>query len=285
MGGIRLKMVMISADATEVTDVPTDRLESVSIGPPVLPGLEGRPELVFQPAVDLGNGRLLGFEALLRWYDGSGESIPPSIVIPRAESMGHMDLLSQWVLSEACVQAARWPADLQIAVNCSVLQLRRGNAAIAAASAIEWSGLKPDRLTVEVTEASLIDDDATADLRVMTRLGILLTVDDVGDDCSVMDGLRDRSVSTVKIEAELIAGVGDADGTSRKTVESLVAKARSMGVCTVAEAVETVQQVAALRQLGVDTAQGYFFSHPLTSDDAWKLATLDPRPTFALSGP
>jgi EAL domain-containing protein (putative c-di-GMP-specific phosphodiesterase class I) len=240
---------------------------------------------VFQPAVDLRNGRLLGFEALLRWHDGSGESIPPSIVIPRAESMGHMDLLSQWVLSEACVQAARWPPDLQIAVNCSVLQLRRGNAAIAAASAIERSGLKPDRLTVEVTEVSLADDDASADLRVMTRLGILLTVDDVGDDCSVMDRLRDRDVSTVKIEAEVIAGIGDADGTSRNTVRSLVAMARSMGVCTVAEAVETVQQVAALRELGVDTAQGYFFSHPLASADALELATLNPRPTFALSGP
>ncbi len=278
-------MLMILAEFTKVTDVPADRLKSVSVDPPVLSGLEGRPELVFQPAVDLGNGRLLGFEALLRWHDGSGEWIPPSIVIPRAESMGHMDLLSQWVLSEACVQAAKWPSDLQIAVNCSVLQLRRGTAAIAAASAIERSGLKPDRLTVEVTEISLADDDATADLRVMTRLGILLTVDDVGGDSSVMDRLPDRAVSTVKIGAELIAGIGDADGTCRSTIQSLVAMARTLGVCTVAEAVETVQQVTALRELGVDTAQGYFFSHPLASADALELATLDPRPTFALSGP
>lgn len=285
MGGIRLKMVTIWTDVTKVTDVRANRLELVSIGPPIFSGLEGTPELVFQPAVDLRNGRLLGFEALLRWHDDSGESLPPSVIIPRAESMGHMDLLSQWVLSEACVQAVRWPPDLQVAVNCSVLQLRRGSAAIAAASAIERSGLKPDRLTVEVTEASLADNDATADLRVMTRLGILLTVDDVGDDSSVMDRLRDRAVSTIKIEAELIAGIGDADGTGRNTVQSLVAMARSMGVCTVAEAVETAQQVAALRELGVDTAQGYFFSYPLTSADALELATLNPRPTFALSGP
>jgi EAL domain-containing protein (putative c-di-GMP-specific phosphodiesterase class I) len=166
-----------------------------------------------------------------------------------------------------------------------VLQLRRGNAAVAVASAIEQSALKPDRLTVEVTEVSLADDEATADMRVMTRLGILLTVDDVGDDWSVMDRLRDRAVSTVKIEAALIAGLGDADGSNRRSVETIVALGRSLGVCTVAEAVETGEQVAILRELGVDTAQGYFFSHPMPAAEALELATLDPRATFALSGP
>lgn len=279
-------MVTDAADVTNVPDLRAGRPELVvPTGPPILPGLEGTPELEFQPAVDLHNGRLLGFEALLRWRDGSGRRVPPNVLIPQAEAMGHMDLLSQWVLTEACAQAALWPSDLQIAVNCSVLQLRRGNAAVAVASAIEQSALKPDRLTVEVTEVSLADDEATADMRVMTRLGILLTVDDVGDDWSVMDRLRDRAVSTVKIEAALIAGLGDADGSNRRSVETIVALGRSLGVCTVAEAVETGQQVAILRELGVDTAQGYFFSHPMPAAEALELATLDPRATFALSGP
>ena len=279
-------MVTDAADVTNVPDLRAGRPELVvPTGPPILPGLEGTPELEFQPAVDLHNGRLLGFEALLRWRDGSGRRVPPNVLIPQAEAMGHMDLLSQWVLTEACAQAALWPSDLQIAVNCSVLQLRRGNAAVAVASAIEQSALKPDRLTVEVTEVSLADDEATADMRVMTRLGILLTVDDVGDDWSVMDRLRDRAVSTVKIEAALIAGLGDADGSNRRSVETIVALGRSLGVCTVAEAVETGEQVAILRELGVDTAQGYFFSHPMPAAEALELATLDPRATFALSGP
>ena len=140
-------MVAGSADVTQVPDLRAQP-EAVPTGPPVLPGLDGYPELEFQPAVDLHNGRLLGFEALLRWRDGSGGRVPPNVLIPQAESMGHMDLLSRWVLAEACAQAAAWPSDLQIAVNCSVLQLQRGTAAIAAAAAIERSGLKPDRLTV-----------------------------------------------------------------------------------------------------------------------------------------
>ncbi len=268
-----------------MTDVRTAPPELVASGPPVLVGLDGTPELVFQPAVDLHDGRLLGFEALLRWCDDTGRPVPPDVLIPRAESMGHMDTLSQWVVGEACAQAARWPSDLQIAVNCSMLQLRRGSAAIAAASAIERSGLQPDRLTIEVTEASVTDDDAAADMEVMTRLGILLTVDDVGGDWSVLGRLRDRAVTTVKIDADLIAGLDDADGSARSSIESIVAIGRSIGVCTVAEAVETSHQVAVLRELGVDTAQGYFFSRPLNAEPAFELAGLRPRPSFALYGP
>lgn len=87
-------------------------------------GRDGTPSLVFQPAVDLATGRLLGFEALLRWHDASGNEVPPQTLIPWAESHGHMNALNAWVLSEACAQATRWPGDLQLAVNCSTLQLR-----------------------------------------------------------------------------------------------------------------------------------------------------------------
>src|SRR5208337_2611122 len=106
-------------------------------------GIEGAPALVFQPAVDLATGRLLGFEALLRWHDPSGDEIPPGTLIPWAESLGQMNALNAWVLSEACAQATRWPGDLQLAVNCSTLQLRRGIAAVAVATALEQSGLNP----------------------------------------------------------------------------------------------------------------------------------------------
>ena len=98
-------------------------------------GLGGTPSLAFQPAVDLATGRLLGFEALLRCHDAAGGNIPPDVLIPWAEAHGHMNELNEWVLSEACVQASRWPSDLQLAVNCSVFQLRRGTAAVAAATA------------------------------------------------------------------------------------------------------------------------------------------------------
>jgi EAL domain-containing protein (putative c-di-GMP-specific phosphodiesterase class I) len=170
-------------------------------------------------------------------------------------------------------------------VNCSVFQLRRGTAAVAAASALERSGLNPDRLTVEVTEVSVADDDAAEDLQVMTRLGIQLTVDDVGSDFSVLENLREAVVNTVKIDAALIAGLADPDGQSRAVVASIVKLSRSLGFCTVAEAVETGEQVAILRELGAETAQGYFFSPPLTAQEAFDLANMDPHPCFALTLP
>ena len=248
-------------------------------------GLAGEPHLVFQPAVDMATGRLLGFEALLRWTNGSGGSIPPDVVIPWAETRGRMTALNAWVLSDACAQAARWPSDLQLAVNCSVFQLRRGEAAIAAASALERSGLNPDRLTVEVTEASLTDSQATADLHTMHQLGIQLALDDVGPDCSILGLLRERAVNTLKIDAVLIAGLAIAEGASKGIVEGIVELSQSLGICTVAEAVETADQVAVLRELCVDVAQGYFFSPPLSAEDAYVLAAMEPLPTFPLTGP
>jgi EAL domain-containing protein (putative c-di-GMP-specific phosphodiesterase class I) len=272
-------------DATEVTGLvgPSPGVSS-SVEVPQL-GLGGTPTLAFQPAVDLTTGRLLGFEALLRCHDATGANIPPGVLIPWAEAHGHMNELNGWVLSEACVQASRWPSDLQLAVNCSVFQLRRGTAAVAAAAALERSGLNPDRLTVEVTEVSVADDAAAEDLQVMTRLGIQLTVDDVGSDFSVLENLRKSVVNTVKIDAGLIAGLADADGQCRAVVQSIVRLSKSLGFCTVAEAVETGEQVAILRELGAETAQGYFFSAPLTAQQACDLANMDPHPCFALTLP
>jgi EAL domain-containing protein (putative c-di-GMP-specific phosphodiesterase class I) len=247
--------------------------------------LDGAPALVFQPAVDLFTGRLLGFEALLRWHRSDGTDIPPDVLIPWAEEHGHMNELNAWVLSEACAQAARWPSDLQLAVNCSVFQLQRGTAAMAAASALEQSGLNPDRLTVEITESSVADDDAAADLEVMTRLGIQLTMDDVGSDWSVLENLRNCVVNTMKIDASLIEGLTDKTGQGRNTVETIVKLCRSLGICTVAEAVESAEQVEILCEIGVETAQGYFFSPPMSAAEAESLAAMVPHPRFALSAP
>jgi EAL domain-containing protein (putative c-di-GMP-specific phosphodiesterase class I) len=281
----QLKAPRPVADVIEVTNPTRSPEEVTSITPVPNLGIDGSPTLVFQPAVDLSNGRLLGFEALLRWHDSSGADIPPNVLIPRAEAEGHMNALNAWVLSEACEQAARWPSDLQLAVNCSVFQLHRGTAAMAAATALEQSGLNPDRLTVEVTETSVADDEAVADLHVMSRLGIQLTVDDVGTDWSVLENLRDCVVNTLKIDAALIAGLADPGGEARSTVETIVKRCRARGICTVAEAVETGEQVAILRELGAETAQGYFFSPPLTPIDASDLAGMIPHPRFALTRP
>ena len=246
-------------------------------------GLDGDPELVFQPAVDLATGRLLGFEALLRWNDPDLGPIPPSVLIPWAEANGHMVELNAWVLSEACAAAASWQADLQLAVNCSVFQLRQHEAASAAAAAIEESGLNPDRLTIEITETSVTDDGAAADLHAMSRLGIQLTVDDIGSDWSTIESMQQFSIKTMKIDGSLIEGLADTGGVSRAMVETIIHVSHSLGICTVAESVETAQQVKILRELGADVGQGYFFAKPLAVEDALTLTTMDPLPVFPLT--
>ena len=247
-------------------------------------GLDGEPELVFQPAVDLATGRLLGFEALLRWNDPDLGPIPPSVLIPWAESNGHMAELNAWVLSAACAAAAGWQADLQLAVNCSVFQLRRREAASAAAAALEESGLNPDRLTIEITETSIVDDTAADDLHAMSRLGIQLTVDDIGSDWTAIEGMGQFAINTMKIDGTLISGLAEPTGVSRAMVETIVHVSHSLGICTVAESVETARQVRILRELNADVGQGYFFAPPMPVDEAHELTTKDPLPVFALTG-
>jgi len=254
---------------------------STPIAPPDL-GVAGTPELAYQPAVDLATGRLLGFEALLRWHGPSGVT-PPGTFISWAEANGHMTRLNAWILAEACAQAARWPAAVQVSVNCSLPQLRRGEGSAAAAFALETSGLNPERLTVEVSEVAVTDADAGRDLRAITGLGTQLAVDNIGSDWSVLDRLRELAVHTMKIDGENTAGLGAPDGLRRTIVETIVKLSHSLGICTVAEAVETAEQVEILQELGADVAQGYFFSAPLVSGHAFSLAAMDPIPCFDLT--
>jgi EAL domain-containing protein (putative c-di-GMP-specific phosphodiesterase class I) len=258
---------------------------AVTLNDPPVVGIEGHPYLVFQPAVDLTTGRLLGFETLLRWSDDSGGSIAPNELIPWAEATGQMSALSAWILSEACAQAVRWPLSLQITANCSTFQLQRGETAIAALSALETSGLNPDRLTVEITEKSIADRDASIHIETMARLGIQITLDDIGAEWSVLENLPKSVVNTVKIDKSLTSGVASPDGAQRVAVEAIVRLSRSLGLCTVAEAVETVEQVATLRALGIDVAQGYFFSSPMSAEEACAFASGEAPPTFDLTTP
>jgi len=244
--------------------------------------IEGEPELVFQPAIDLATGRLLGFEALLRWNDPVEGSIAPSVLIPWAEEHGRMTDLNAWVMSEACTRAAEWGSDVQVAVNCAVSQLRRREAAEAVARALAESGLNPDRLTIEVTEASVTDPAAAAELHVLSRLGIQLTVDDIGSDWSTLENVQQFAINTMKIDGSLVEGLEHPEGVNQAIVETIIRVSHTLGICPVAEAVETAGQVSILRGLGADVAQGYFFAAPLSVDET-RAFTADRVPAFDLA--
>jgi EAL domain-containing protein (putative c-di-GMP-specific phosphodiesterase class I) len=244
--------------------------------------LAGKPVLEYQPAVDLATGRLLGMEALVRWEHPTKGRIAPDILIPWAEENGDIVALNAWVMEAACCEAELWSTGLQLAVNCSMIQLRRGEASKAAARALASSGLNPDRLTIEVTERTINDDRAAADLRALADLGMHLAVDDVGTSWSSLQVLRKFAIEIVKIDRAFINNLEAEEGMNRAIVEAIIHVGHSLAMSTVAEGVESAQQAAILREFGADVGQGYFFAPPLNGEEAHQLATAEPRPIFSL---
>lgn len=244
--------------------------------------LAGKPVLEFQPAVDLATGRLLGMEALVRWEHPTKGRIAPDILIPWAEENGDIVALNAWVMEAACCEAELWSSGLQLAVNCSMIQLRRGEASKAARQALDASSLNPDRLTIEVTERTINDDRAAADLRALSELGVHLAVDDVGTSWSSLQVLRKFAIEIVKIDRAFINNLESDEGMNRAIVEAIIHVGHSLAMSTVAEGVESAEQVSILREFGADVGQGYYFAPPLREDEAHKLATAEPRPIFAL---
>jgi len=226
---------------------------------------------------------LLGFEALVRWEHPTRGAIAPDVLIPFAEASDRILEVDAWALAEACRQATQWPSGIQVAVNCSLTQLRAHQATEAAAAALETSGLNPDRLTLEITETAVADLQASTELRMLTSLGVHLAVDDVGTSWSTLENLRRYSIETAKIDRTFIAALEPHEGMNRAIVEAIIHVSHSLGMSTVAEGVETAVQVATLRSFGADVAQGYFFAGALSAEDALSLATAEPRAVFSFT--
>ena len=247
-------------------------------------GLEGEPRLAYQPVVDLGSGKLLGFEALLRWHHPIHGLIRPQLLIPWAEANGDIVAIGEWVLAEGCRHAGKWPGSMQLAVNCSIVQLRRGEASRSVVRALEQSGLEPDRLTIEITELAVADETAAIDLRRIAALGVQLAVDDVGTSWTSFELLRRMAVNTVKIDDGFVSGLEPRQGINRMVVETVVHLAHSAGMSTVAEGVETALHAQIVSEFDSDAAQGYFFAPPLDVDRATELANT-PDLRFPTDGP
>jgi EAL domain-containing protein (putative c-di-GMP-specific phosphodiesterase class I) len=234
--------------------------------------LSGAPVLEYQPVVDLASGMLLGFEALLRWQHPTQGLILPGLLIPWAEANGDIVALGQWVLRQGCQDATGWPPSVQLAVNLSIVQLRRGVAPQTVEEALTSSGLPADRLTVEVTEHAMSDDYALRSLRSIAAMGVQLAVDDVGTSWNSFDRLRRMAVNTIKIDASFVNGLEAHEGINRMVVETVVHLAHSSGMSTIAEGVETELHAALVREFDSDAAQGYFFAPPLSVERTAKLA-------------
>jgi predicted signal transduction protein with EAL and GGDEF domain len=229
-------------------------------------------EIHYQPLVDLKSDRVTGCEALVRWRHPERGMISPAAFIPVAEDTGLIVELGEWVLRTACMEAANWPEHVRLAVNVSPVQLREPTLALKVASALAASGLSANRLELEITEAVLIGDDATAlaILHELRAIGVRIALDDFGTGYSSLSYLKRFPFDKIKIDRCFITDIAEADG-SAVIVQAVVNIAASCNMTTVAEGVETAQQKELLRALGCTQMQGFLFSGAKPSADVRKL--------------
>ncbi len=223
----------------------------------------GELDVAYQPIVALASGEVVGFEALMRWNHPTRGPVSPDEFIPLAEETGLIVALGDWVLNEACREAASWPASIRISVNLSAVQLRKPGFAVDVIRALGRSGISPGRLRLEVTETALLGEEvATREtLAALKRVGIGISLDDFGTGYSSLNHLRMMPLDRIKIDMSFVAGLGG-DGGSAAIVRAVLALARDLGLRTTAEGIETPAQRDWLRDNGCEDGQGYLFGRP-----------------------
>lgn len=245
----------------------------------------------YQPVVDL-TGRLLKLEALVRWPQRSGRVALPNEFVPIAEETGLIVALGEVVLQMACHQVNQWRrehtglARLEVAVNVSGTQLRARDAVERMASIVEASGLPPDALVLEITETVFMDErtGAANKLAALRSLGVRLAVDDFGTGYSSLLYLRRYPLDMLKIDRSFVAGLAD-NAEDATIVDAVVRLGHSFGLQTVAEGVETAEQLRLLRSLGCDMGQGHLWGRPLPPDDLIRVIAGSPLPLLGGAGP
>ncbi|MGB7479827.1 MAG: EAL domain-containing protein [Burkholderiaceae bacterium] len=237
-----------------------------------------RNELVlhYQPKVSLQTGKLVGAEALLRWDSKELGLVSPANFIPLAEESGLIVPIGEWVLRTACAQARRWQqsgtTQFVMAVNLSARQLREAGLLERIQQILEETGLDAGRLELEVTESTFMDRETNAIqlLNQISDTGIGLAVDDFGTGYSSLAYLKRLPVNVLKIDQSFVKGL-TSDENDAAIVTAIVAMAKSLHLCVTAEGVETVEQLAILKNLQCDQYQGFLFSEPLRADEFERL--------------
>ena len=218
--------------------------------------------LVFQPQVSTRDGQVCGFEALLRWQHPTQGAVSPAEFISVAEGAGLMPEIGDWVLFEACRQAATWPRDIKVAINVSATQL--GGDGFVERVQQAARGLRAGRVALEITESALIDDGdaAVATLQALRGKGFCTALDDFGTGYSALGYLRRFPFDTLKIDQSFVRDLST-DGEAVVIVDTILAMSRALRMTTIAEGVETVVEAAMLTDRGCGALQGYLISRPI----------------------
>ena len=217
----------------------------------------------YQPVVAVDDAHVVGAEALARWQHPSRGLIPPAEFIAIAEQTGLIVPLGTWMLDQACRQGVLWDG-LRVSVNVSGRQVAEGSLVASVSRALEDSGLPPERLQLELTETVLMDDvdGHVAVMRDLKKLGLSLALDDFGKGYSSLSYLHRFPIDRIKIDRDFVRGLPNSRA-DQAIVSAVLSFARALDMEVVAEGVETQQHVDALRELGCEYAQGFFFHRPM----------------------
>jgi diguanylate cyclase (GGDEF)-like protein len=224
----------------------------------------GEFSLVYQPQFNLRQNEVTGFEALLRWQSPARGAVSPLEFIPVAEDIGIITSIGEWVLRTACLEAATWPGLYTVSVNVSALQFKSSNLVATIMSALEESGLDPRRLELEITESVMLDAGGAAlpMLQNLSGMGVRVALDDFGTGYSSMGYLQSFPFDRIKIDQSFVRGTSN-EAVGRAIVRAIAAIGQSLGMATVAEGVETEEQMTRIASDGCTDVQGYLISRPM----------------------
>lgn len=224
--------------------------------------------LAYQPQLDLRSFRIIGAEALIRWEHPEMGSVGPAEFIAIAENSGFINVLGPWVLKRACKDAASWPSFIPLSVNVSPRQFESGSLEDEVRSALYESGLPSDRLCLEITESSLVDEALRVGevLTAIREMGVRLALDDFGTGFSSLSYLATLPIDKVKLDQVFVRGLSD-DSRTDAIIASVVTLCSEMGLELLCEGVETIAQKERLMELGCEQMQGFHFGKPMVLPD------------------
>jgi diguanylate cyclase (GGDEF)-like protein/PAS domain S-box-containing protein len=233
----------------------------------------GEFELYYQPIVNLDRDEVSGLEALLRWNHPKRGKVAPAEFVPLAEETGLIVPIGEWVLRQACADAASWPGHIRVAVNLSVVQFKSRNLVEVVFSALAASGVAAERLELEITESVLIEDEqgAFATLRQLRDFGVRIAMDDFGTGYSSLSYLRKFPFNKIKIDGCFVGDLSEDDEEAIAVVRAVAWLGDCLGMVTTAEGVETEEQLKIVRDQGCTEMQGYYFSPPIAAVDVERL--------------
>ncbi|HEX6279261.1 MAG TPA: bifunctional diguanylate cyclase/phosphodiesterase, partial [Pyrinomonadaceae bacterium] len=246
--------------------------------------------LHYQPIISLSDGRLVGFEALLRWYHSELGMIPPNRFVPIAEDSGLIKPITVWILAEAGHQLAKWQSlapdysRLMVSINISGKHLGNNDLIHDVEGALALTKIDPSSLKLEITESAAMENpEHTVNmLNSLKDLGVQLSIDDFGTGYSSLSHLHKLPFDTLKIDRSFVSSVGEA-GENSEILQTIISLAKNLKMRVVAEGIETESQLRVLQNLGCDLGQGYLLAKPKSREETEKL--LYQRPTWLPDGP